>query len=70
MYKGFEGRDMLLKHIPFMYRTYPVDLTSRLLRCLLRYQFVKGDMLTQHMLNPHFLHGKPQLNSGASVALY
>ena len=25
--KGFDQRDMLFKHIPFMYRTYPVDLT-------------------------------------------
>ena len=26
MYKGFEGRDMLLEHIPYISRTYPVDL--------------------------------------------
>ena len=29
MCKGFEQRDMLFKHIPYISRTYPVDLTHK-----------------------------------------
>ena len=31
MCKGFEGREMLFKHIPYISRTYPVDLTHKYL---------------------------------------
>ncbi len=29
MCKGFEEREMLLKHIPYISRTFPVDLTHK-----------------------------------------
>jgi len=29
MCKGFEGREMLLKHIPYISRRYPVHLTHK-----------------------------------------